>query len=804
VTQDRDSKNQSFELRRRADAPLPEDAADTTDISTLSTEDLQKLVHDLEIRQIELQELKDKYRDLYENAPNAYFSVGIDGLVKRCNKGAESLLGYPRELLKGKPVLDLYMDGPQGKEKAKDIFHRFVSGEKVTGQELQMQKADGSPIWVSLSVNAFRDSHGQVVESRSTAVDISERKQAEEKLRESEARFQSIFDNAPIMIDGFSPDGQVLLWNPELQKRLGWSKEEARNCDVLAVVYPDPDKCRMVKETIGLADGLFREFTPTSKDGSLHTQLWANFPLPNGNIICVGIDITGQKLADEKLFENLSVQGNLVEKASAGFCVCHNISEEPYVRFTHWNPLMTRITGYTMVEINQSGWYQTMYPDPDVRERAVERMKGMRVGDDLRAEEWVLTTKDGKKRPVSISTSVISEQSGKTHVLAIMQDITERKRIEEALRESEERLQLALRGADLGLWDYNLQTGEAWISPRHAEMIGYSVDELEPHVSAWGRLVHPDDVARVVEAFNAHAKGETPFFECEHRLRCKSGEYICVLARAKIVERDAAGSPVRLTGTSLDITDRKRAREELVEAGNAAEAANRAKTEFLANMSHELRTPLNAIIGFSEILEDELFGPLNEAQKTYVGHIVESSVHLLQLVTEILDLARIESGRADLDLSRVNIVHMLENSIVIVKQQAGRHGLVLDLNIHPEIDTITILADELKLRQVMLNLLSNAMKFTPEGGNIRVEAQKVDEELMINVSDNGLGIDLSDQSRIFEAFEQVDSTLSRRHQGTGLGLSLARKLVEMQGGRIWVESEGLGKGSTFYFSIPLK
>ena len=182
----------------------------------------------------------------------------------------------------------------------------------------------------------------------------------------------------------------------------------------------------------------------------------------------------------------------------------------------------------------------------------------------------------------------VRHRDGTISKMAMIQDVTERKQAEEALRESQERLQLALNGADLGLWDYNLETGEAFISQRRAEMVGYSVDELEPCISSWGSMVHPDDLERVVEAFNAHAKGETPFYECEHRLRCKSGEYIWVLARAKIVERDTTGSPGPLTGTSLDITDRKRAEEALRKAKNELELKVQERTAELKTMNEEL------------------------------------------------------------------------------------------------------------------------------------------------------------------------------------------------------------------------
>ncbi len=186
------------------------------------------------------------------------------------------------------------------------------------------------------------------------------------------------------------------------------------------------------------------------------------------------------------------------------------------------------------------------------------------------------------------SLVMLKGQHRATPALSMTTDISGRKTAEAALADSEERLQLALRGADLGLLDYNLQTGEAFISQRRADMVGYSVDELKPHISSWGSMVHPDDVERVVEAFNDHAKGETPFYECEHRLRCKSGEYIWVLARAKIVERDATGSPVRLIGTSLDITDRKRAEETLRKANDELELKVQERTAELIRVNEKL------------------------------------------------------------------------------------------------------------------------------------------------------------------------------------------------------------------------
>lgn len=255
---------------------------------------------------------------------------------------------------------------------------------------------------------------------------------------------------------------------------------------------------------------------------------------------------------------------------------------------------------------------------------------------------------------------------------------------------------------------------------------------------------------------------------------------------------------------SREIEVRQRAQQALYQAKIEAEGANRAKSEFLANMSHELRTPLNAIIGFSQLLRDQWGGRLSEKQLQYVKEISVSGLHLLQLINDILDLAKVESGKMDLRVSRVNLGQLLKYSMIMIKQRALRHGLELDVDIRDDLESVEIMADEVKLKQIAVNLLSNAAKFTPDGGRIQLQAKKEGDLLIVTVSDTGIGIMPEDQSRVFEPFEQLDSSLARRQQGTGLGLALTRNLVRLHGGRIWVESEGTGKGSAFSFAIPFQ
>jgi signal transduction histidine kinase len=240
---------------------------------------------------------------------------------------------------------------------------------------------------------------------------------------------------------------------------------------------------------------------------------------------------------------------------------------------------------------------------------------------------------------------------------------------------------------------------------------------------------------------------------------------------------------------------------EIEDKGHQLEVANRHKSEFLANMSHELRTPLNAVIGFSEVLLERMFGEVNDKQDEYLQDILASGRHLLSLINDILDLAKIEAGRMELELADFHLPQAIDNALTLVRERAGRRGIALERSIDDRLGEFN--GDERKIKQVLLNLLSNAVKFTPEGGRIEVGATLVDGFVEIAVSDTGIGIAAEDQEAVFEEFRQVGTDEARKHEGTGLGLALSRKFVELQGGRIWVKSQ-LGLGSVFTFSLPVR
>jgi signal transduction histidine kinase len=240
---------------------------------------------------------------------------------------------------------------------------------------------------------------------------------------------------------------------------------------------------------------------------------------------------------------------------------------------------------------------------------------------------------------------------------------------------------------------------------------------------------------------------------------------------------------------------------EIREKGRQLEIANRHKSEFLANMSHELRTPLNAIIGFSEVLDERYFGQLTDKQDEYVKDIHSSGKHLLSLINDILDLSKIEAGRMELEVSDFDLPSALDNALTLVKERAQRHSIALGKRVDPALGTVR--ADERKVKQIMLNLLSNAVKFTPEGGRVSVAAKANGEAIEISVADTGIGIAPEDQEAVFEEFKQVGRDYTRKAEGTGLGLALTKRFVELHGGTISLTSTP-GKGSTFTFTLPLQ
>ena len=372
-----------------------------------------------------------------------------------------------------------------------------------------------------------------------------------------------------------------------------------------------------------------------------------------------------------------------------------------------------------------------------------------------------------------------------------------------------------LTGTEGGsLWEYDEQ-GEAFHLHATHDLPDEVAEALRAHAlrkgeGVVGRLAltnEPVAVRDIADESSYQSRVREVLLRCGYRSilavpMVSDGRLLGGLVVNRQVAGDFPPSVVELlqnfgTQSALAIQNARLFRE-IEDKGRQLEAASRHKSEFLANMSHELRTPLNAILGFSEALAERMFGDINEKQAEYLGDIRESGRHLLALINDILDLSKIEAGRMELDLSEFALPAALDNTLTLVRERAERRGIALSRVIDGHLGTVR--ADERKLKQVLLNLLSNALKFTPEGGRVELAAVPRDGAVEISVSDTGVGIAPEDQATVFEEFRQVGAA-ARKVEGTGLGLAISRKFVELHGGRMWVESE-FGRGSRFAFTLP--
>lgn len=339
---------------------------------------------------------------------------------------------------------------------------------------------------------------------------------------------------------------------------------------------------------------------------------------------------------------------------------------------------------------------------------------------------------------------------------------------------------------------------------KYAEgFFGYAKEEILGR-NVVGTIVSPVDISGqdLKAMMDDLVRNPSMYVENKNENMLRGGERVWIAWTNKaIIDRDGCVREIICIGNN--ITKLKQAEEEILKAKEAAESANRAKSSFLANMSHELRTPLNAIIGFSELMKDESVGPLNEKQKEYLGYVWESGKHLLSLINDILDLSKVEAGKMELDPGEFDLKNLLERGISLVSEKASKQKITLSVDTGEGVGIVR--ADERKIKQVIFNLISNSMKFTPAGGKVGIQASRgAPEEVLVCVWDTGIGIEAKDSHKVFAEFEQISSDYSRKYAGTGLGLSLSKRFIELHGGKMWFESEGKDKGSRFYFTLPVK
>jgi PAS domain S-box-containing protein len=403
------------------------------------------------------------------------------------------------------------------------------------------------------------------------------------------------------------------------------------------------------------------------------------------------------------------------------------------------------------------------------------------------------------------------------------------------LRKTRERFEVAVLGSQDGIWDWDVETGEVYYSPRWKSMLGYEDREVPDRFEGWERLLHPEDRPRALALLRDCFDGRSPGYELEFRMCHKDGSYRWIYSRGAALRRPD-GRPYRMAGSHTDITERKRIELELHKAKEAAEAASRAKGEFLANMSHEIRTPMNGILGMLGLALDT---PLSGEQRELLGLARSSAESLLTILNDILDFSKIEAGKLDLVPEEFSLRDSLGEILGPLSLRARDKRLKLSCRVHPEVPD-ALVGDLGRVRQVIVNLVGNSIKFT-ERGAITVDVARAEERaadaaqnwlgsvlgptvalprsrstilyprsaedepagevmLRVGVSDTGVGIPADKLGSVFEPFTQADGSPARRHGGTGLGLTICARLVQLMGGRIWVESEQ-GRGSSFTFTV---
>jgi protein-histidine pros-kinase len=381
--------------------------------------------------------------------------------------------------------------------------------------------------------------------------------------------------------------------------------------------------------------------------------------------------------------------------------------------------------------------------------------------------------------------------------------VTDREKAERNVRETRERLDLAMQNTEGGLWDWDLAHGQIVMDDYWRQMLGYETSERTSDFSSWVPLVHPDDLVLTRHQLGTHLRGELDYFETQFRITSNNCGWRWILVRGRASNRGADGRWTRMVGTYRDVTHSKCAELELLHAKEQAEAANRAKSDFLANMSHEIRTPMNGIIGMTELALDT---QLDEEQREYLQTVKSSADSLLRIINDVLDFSKIEAGHLSLEQVEFSLVSLLGDTMKSLALRAYQKGVECFYYISPDVPAVLV-GDTTRLRQILTNLVGNAIKFT-EKGEVEVSVQcrglgVNDLTLEFAVRDSGIGIPADKHAFVFGAFSQADESTTRKYGGTGLGLAICRRIVELMGGAITLESMP-GEGSTFRFTVRVE
>ena len=636
--------------------------------------------------------------------------------------------------------------------------------------------------------------------------EVVKRREAEDKL----AAIQQSLAVALGSIDaGFvttDREGQITHMNPVAESVTGWALQSAVGLDVWQVLdlwqvveYPDlPAKVISINL---LASMLEDEITVDTvqrvvcigRDGT-HTALEVRAALTrahDGQVAGLAVVFRDMSRIDRAEAESKRLAA-IVESSNDAI-----IGKTLDGRITSWNAGAQAIFGYAADEaIGQP--VQMLIP-LELQAEEMRILAALSHGEGVPVFDTVRLRRGGEPIDVSVTISPIKDGEGRVvGASKIARDVTEQRRAETALRDSEERLRFTLEAAHIGDWNLDLATGVMQHSARHDQCFGYAEPQADWNFDKFIQHVHPEDRAEVEQTLHVSVT-EMRDWRVQCRVIWPDGSVHWISKHGSVQRQGERAT--RMLGIVSEITEQRQAENtrltaQRLEAENRQiQEANRLKSQFLANMSHELRTPLNAVIGFADLLHSGFIKPDSPKHHEFLGHIGSSGRHLLQLINDVLDLSKVESGKFEFFPEHVELPALLKEVQDVLHTAVSRKNIEISTDIDADLVDLTL--DPARLKQVLYNYLSNAIKFTQAGGRVAVRAMaEGPEHFRIEVEDTGIGISAADLPRLFTEFQQLDAGYSKQHQGTGLGLALTRRLVEAQGGRVGVRST-VGVGSVF-------
>ncbi len=744
-----------------------------------------------------LRQSEERFQLLFDKAPLGYQSLDFDGKFIDVNQQWLDSLGYNKGEVIGKWFGDFL--SPEYQDGFRKRFPIFKAKGKIHS-EFEMVHKNGSKLFMAFEGKVGYNLKGEFKQTHCILQDITHRKLSEEKLKKSEEKLRFYTDNSPMAVVEWDSDFTVTRWSGDSEKIFGWKSEEVLGKKIMDLNLIFEQDIPIVESTIEkLTKGESKQVVSTNrnykKDGSVIICTWYNTVLKDqyGKMISIlsqALDITQNIKAEEALRESEELYRSLFDNMLNGFAYCQMYFDKngnPW-DFTYLsvNKAFDTLTGLS----NVVGKKVTEVI-PNIREEDMELMeiygRVSKTGEAIHFERFVSSLQDW------YSLSVYCPKEG--YFVAVFEVITERKQAEIKLAESQKFQSQIINSVQEGIIVYDLNLRYQVWNPFMEELSGI------PASSVLGK--HPTELfpfleeAGVIEKLNNTLKAEIypatdfPFKVPESG---KSGW----ASDKNMPFRDVDGEIIGVIGTVHDITTRKQAEIELLNAKEKAEESDRLKSAFLANMSHEIRTPMNGILGFSELLKEPNLS--SDDQQDFIQTIQISGVRMLNTINNIIDISKIESGLMNIDIKETNLYEKIKFTYKFFKPEVENKGLQFFYKNTLPLKECIINTDNEKVYGILTNLIKNALKFTNEG-SIEFGYEKKGKFLEFFVKDTGVGIPKNQKELIFERFRQGSESHNRKYEGSGLGLSISKSYVEMLGGKIWVESEE-GRGSTFYFTIP--